>query len=141
MGAVGRQGRYPVRQADLGAVALDQARQAVLPGPAALAAGDAEDIEPADQIGKTDGTRPWSPPGKLLRLLAFRHVDTLALAMSARVPTPKKPRSWLAYRIGGAKGRQLGIVEAPTLEAAIAAAADEYHVPASRILVQPISHA
>jgi hypothetical protein len=63
--------------------------------------------------------------------------------MSARRPLahPKKPRTWIAYRICGAKAAWLGHVEAPTMEAAISAAAREYGVPPSRILVQQVRYA
>src|SRR5262245_14300815 len=40
--------------------------------------------------------------------------------------------------VGGAKAAQLGIVHAPDMESAVAAAAAEYRVPARRILVRPI---
>jgi hypothetical protein len=58
--------------------------------------------------------------------------------MSARAPSPPKPQTWLAYRIRGAKAEQLGHVEAPDEDGAIAMAAAEYGVPACRILVWPI---
>ena len=56
------------------------------------------------------------------------------LVVSARRPS-RKPQTWLAYRIRGAKAELLGHVEAPTREEAIAAAAEEYRVPPSRIVV------
>jgi hypothetical protein len=60
--------------------------------------------------------------------------------MSAqRTPAPPtKPRTWLAYRVRGAKAELLGHVDAPDEAAAIAAAAEEYRVPASKILVQQV---
>jgi hypothetical protein len=62
--------------------------------------------------------------------------------MSARTPAaPPKPREWIAYRMRGAKAERLGHVTAPTMNEAIAAAAKEYHVPPSRILVQAVRHA
>jgi hypothetical protein len=60
--------------------------------------------------------------------------------VSAHRPS-RKPQTWLAYRIRGAKAELLGHVYAPTMEGAIAAAAAEYRVPASRILVQQVSGA
>jgi hypothetical protein len=42
----------------------------------------------------------------------------------------------MAYHIRGAKAAWLGHVEASTMDEAIATAAQEYRVPASRILVQ-----
>jgi hypothetical protein len=58
--------------------------------------------------------------------------------MSARTPSPpKKPRSWLAYKIAGRKAAMLGHVAATNMDEAVAAAAAEYRVPAGRILVQP----
>jgi hypothetical protein len=61
--------------------------------------------------------------------------------MSAHHPRPpKKPQTWLAYYVRGAKAELLGHVEAADIEAAIAAAAKEYGVPSSRIIVQPIGH-
>ena len=63
-------------------------------------------------------------------------------AMSARRPAPpKEPRTWIAYRVRGAKAEWLGHVEAPTMEAAIAAPSAEYGVPPNRILVQQVVHA
>jgi hypothetical protein len=60
--------------------------------------------------------------------------------MSVRRPAPGKPLvTWIAYRIGGAKAVQLGHVEAPDRDAAIAAAAAEYGEPPTRIIVQAIS--
>jgi hypothetical protein len=44
----------------------------------------------------------------------------------------------LVYRLGGAKAAYLGTVKAATREEAIAAAAVEYGVPVSRILVQQL---
>jgi hypothetical protein len=63
--------------------------------------------------------------------------------MSARRPLAhsQKPRTWIAYRVRGAKAARLGHVEAHTMEAAIAAAAAEYDVPAARILVQQVMYA
>jgi hypothetical protein len=59
--------------------------------------------------------------------------------MSVRRPAPGKPLvTWIAYRIGGAKAAQLGHVEAPDQDAAIAAAAAEFGVPPARIIVQRI---
>jgi hypothetical protein len=60
--------------------------------------------------------------------------------MRARTPTKKLPlTAWIAYRIGGAKAVQLGHVEAPDQDSAVAAAAAEYSVPPARIIVQAIS--
>ena len=57
--------------------------------------------------------------------------------MSARTPAlPKKPRTWVAYRVRGAKAAWLGHVEASTMEDAIATAAEEYRVDPKRVLVQ-----
>jgi hypothetical protein len=51
---------------------------------------------------------------------------------------PRRPlTTWIAYRVAGAKAQQLGPVEAGDMDAAIAAAAAEYGVPAGRILVRP----
>jgi hypothetical protein len=60
--------------------------------------------------------------------------------MSARIPS-RRPPTWVAYRVRGAKAAWLGHVEAPTMEAAITAAAAEFHVPPGRILVQRIEYA
>jgi hypothetical protein len=59
--------------------------------------------------------------------------------MSARHLTPRKPPliTWIAYKVQGAKAAMLGEVKAADMEAAIAAAAVEFRVPASRILVRP----
>jgi hypothetical protein len=55
--------------------------------------------------------------------------------MSMRRPSapPQEPRAWTAYAIRGAKAAWLGHIEAPDEAGAIAAAAAEYRVPASRI--------
>jgi hypothetical protein len=60
--------------------------------------------------------------------------------MSMRRPPvpPQEPRTWIAYRIRGAKAAWLGHIEAPDEASAIAAAAFEYRVPASRILVREV---
>jgi hypothetical protein len=58
------------------------------------------------------------------------------LVVSARVPSRSK--TWLAYRIRGAKAELLGHVYAPNREEAIAMAAEEYRVPPGRILVQEV---
>jgi hypothetical protein len=60
--------------------------------------------------------------------------------MRARRPARPKsaPISWLAYYIRGAKAALLGHIEAPTPEQAIAAAAAEYGVPPTRILVRQL---
>ena len=60
--------------------------------------------------------------------------------MRTRRPAPSKPPliTWIAYRLRGAKAAQLGHVEAPDMESAVAAAAAEFGVPASRVLVQAI---
>jgi hypothetical protein len=55
--------------------------------------------------------------------------------VSAR-KSPSLPQEWLVYRVGGRKATHLGTVTAPTSEEAIAAAAVEFGVPASRIIVQ-----
>jgi hypothetical protein len=60
--------------------------------------------------------------------------------VSAHRPS-RKPQTWLAYRIRGAKAELLGHVYASTMEEAIAVAAEEYRVPPSRIMVQQVSHA
>jgi len=61
--------------------------------------------------------------------------------MSARTPSPPKPRTWIAYRVRGAKAAWLGHVEAADREAAIVAAAAEFGVPAVCIIVQQVSSA
>jgi membrane-bound lytic murein transglycosylase B len=59
--------------------------------------------------------------------------------MSARTPAPpKSPREWIAYRIASAKAVKLGHVQAVDHEAAVRAAAADYGVSVSRIIVQPI---
>jgi hypothetical protein len=45
------------------------------------------------------------------------------------------------HRVRGAKAVWLGHVEGTTMEAAIAAAAAEYGVPATRIIVQQVLYA
>jgi hypothetical protein len=67
--------------------------------------------------------------------------------VSARRPSYPKSRKensiWLAYRIGGARAAFLGHVTAPTREAALQAAFDEFEItsPAEqeRIIVQKTS--
>ena len=60
--------------------------------------------------------------------------------MSARTPAlPDKPRTWIAYQVRGAKAVMLGHVDASDWEGAIAAAAAEFGMPASRIIVRAVS--
>ena len=59
--------------------------------------------------------------------------------MGARHPSRSKPRTWLAYRIRGAKASMLGHVTAATMDEAIAVAAEEYRVDPKRVLVQATS--
>jgi hypothetical protein len=78
-----------------------------------------------------------------LRLNDFRHAGTIAPVMSARTLTPRKPplATWLAYHVRGAKAALLGHITASDLDSAIAAAAEEYRLPANRIIVQRFSNA
>jgi hypothetical protein len=59
-------------------------------------------------------------------------------ARHTRTP-PKSPSEWIAYKIGGAKAAMLGHVKAAGRNSAIAAAAEEFRVPAGRIIVQAVS--
>lgn len=64
---------------------------------------------------------------------------TIQLVSAKRTAArPAKAIEWLVYRLGGAKAAYLGTVKAATREEAIAAAAVEYGVPVSRILVQQL---
>lgn len=64
-----------------------------------------------------------------------------ARPMSARqTKAPGKPMTWLVYRVGGARGRVLGIVKATDYAGALAAAIVELQIaPADRrrIMVRP----
>jgi hypothetical protein len=61
--------------------------------------------------------------------------------MSARSPS-RKPLTWLAYLIRGAKAEQLGHVKALDADRVTAVASAEFGVPATRILVRQVgSHA
>jgi hypothetical protein len=61
--------------------------------------------------------------------------------MSASPPAPpKRPSTWIAYRIRGAKAVWLGQVEAVDRDAAIFVAAAEFGVPAVCVIVQRIGN-
>jgi membrane-bound lytic murein transglycosylase B len=62
----------------------------------------------------------------------------LSVVSARKTPSPSE---WLVYRVGGREATHLGTVKAATMESAIAAAAQEYGVPAARIVVQEVSHA
>jgi hypothetical protein len=62
----------------------------------------------------------------------------LPVVSASKSPSPSE---WLVYRVGGRKATHLGTVKAATMEAAIAAAAAEFGVPAGRIMVQQLRRA
>jgi hypothetical protein len=64
------------------------------------------------------------------RLNDFRHVGTLASAMSVPTPTPpRQSRTWIAYKVAAG----LGHIESSDMNAAITAPAEAYGVDPKRV--------